>query len=691
MTLRTRRLTALAAAVAVAATVGVGASGNVPTTPAVADDVVGEGPVTPRPAVQAEARSDAATRTVTPSPSATGASAQRTAERQAPPVSRRTDRVLDEDLRGPAALRAIDGQVAEVAARNGISEQQLVDTLAEDDTAWVDTGGRVYFHEPMAATVTGPMTGAVNDTNVDTTQTFDLHSRPGATRSIVIDADGADVSGTAWNTRPTKPFPSGRVPGWDSDGMPGSFSRTEHAWIQEVWRQVSEAYAAFDVDVTTASSDDSVWNRSSTTDDTYGTRVVVTSSTTIRNLECSACVGTAFLGTFGQMSANTYQPAWVFADNKTMSPVVAAQTVTHEAGHTFGLSHDGDAASAYHTGSPLWGPIMGSGMQRAISHWSKGEYAGATQQEDDLAKIALKAPLAADDAGDTWQAARALPAAAVSQAAPAAAAYDVDGVISTREDKDVFKLDLSCTTTVTAKATGIGVQSALDLKLDLLDGAGGTLQSSSPDTTMPIATWAVAAAGMDAAVSRQLTPGTYYLSVDGVGDNGDTRAEQAAWSDYGSLGRYRLQATGCPTVGTTPTSSPTTTPTPSPTTTPSPSPTEPAAPVPTTPAPVVLTRPGTPTIGTASSGASGGIINATARWNAPTTTGGQALLGYRVKASRLDSYNRVVATYTSARVAPSARSIVYRLPRGRYTFVVLAENGIGASAWSAKSRIVTAR
>ncbi len=689
MTLRTRRLTALAAAAAVVATVGVGASGTVPSTPAVADGAAGERPVTQHDAVDDDPERDTAARTARPKPAVAAANVRR----DAPTVSRRTGPVLDEDLRGRAALRAIGGQAAEVAARNGISEQQLVETLREDDTAWVSGTGRVYFQEPMAASVNGPVAGAVSSGNVDTTRTFDLHSRPGATRSIVIDADGAHVSGTEWNLRSSKPLPVKTWPGWNSDGSDTMFTPTEHAWVQEVWRQVSESYAAFDVDVTTDTRDDGAWKRTSSADATYGTRVVITSDPAAAATLCGGtCVGQAYLSTFDRVDEPArYQPAFVFAHGGTMSPVVAAQTVTHETGHTLGLSHDGDAASAYHAGSPLWGPIMGSGMTRAISHWSKGEYAGATQQEDDLALIALKAPLVADEASDTWQSAQALPAAAVPPTVPAAAAYDVDGVISTRTDKDVFKMDLTCATTVTAKATGIGVQAALDLKLDLLDGAGSTLQSDSPDTTM--ATWALTAGGMDASVSRSLAPGTYYLSVDGVGDDGDTRAKQAAWNDYGSLGRYRLQATGCPTAGPTPTTSPTPTTTPTPSTAPSPSPTTtaPTTPAPTTPAPVVLTRPGTPTVGTASSGASGGTVSATARWTAPTVTGGQAILGYKVRAYKLDSRNRVIGTYTTGRTAANVRTLVYRLPRGRYAFVVLAENGVGASAWSAKSRIVTAR
>ena len=106
---------------------------------------------------------------------------------------------------------------------------------------------------------------------------------------------------------------------------------------------MSETYAAFDVDVTTDSSNDDTWKRTSSGDTTYGTRVVVTSDPAAAQQACaSACVGVAYLGTFGDVdSAARYQPAWVFASpvgGRAMSPVVAAQTVAHEAGHTFDLA-----------------------------------------------------------------------------------------------------------------------------------------------------------------------------------------------------------------------------------------------------------------------------------------------------------------------------------------------------------------
>lgn len=98
-----------------------------------------------------------------------------------------------------------------------------------------------------------------------------------------------------------------------------------------------------------------------------------------------------------------------------------------------------------------------------------------------------------------------------------------------------------------------------------------------------------------------------------------------------------------------------------------------------------------PRIGTASSGARGGIVTAVARWYAPLSNGGAAITRYRVVAQKLDSRNRVVRNYFSSYTKPTARAFSMRLPRGRYVFKVMAWNKVGASPWSKPSRIVTAR
>ena len=67
------------------------------------------------------------------------------------------------------------------------------------------------------------------------------------------------------------------------------------------------------------------------------------------------------------------------------------EAASHEAGHTFGLSHDGGSVSPnYYDGHGAWAPIMGRPIDpaRPVTQWSRGEYSGANNYEDDLAIIA---------------------------------------------------------------------------------------------------------------------------------------------------------------------------------------------------------------------------------------------------------------------------------------------------------------
>jgi hypothetical protein len=325
-----------------------------------------------------------------------------------------------------------------------------------------------------------------------------------------------------------------------------------------------------------------------------------------------------------------------------------------------------------------------------VSQFSRGEYAHANNKEDDLAIIASHglAPRT-DDHGSTLPEADQLGAKAL---------YDASGVIGTRTDTDVFAIDLPCTTTLSASATGIGAQTALDLSLEVLDANGAPVTVSSPVSgragSPPVSN------GMDAQVSVPNATGRYYLRVDGVG-NGNPAG--SGWSDYGSLGQYRLTGTGCdelppeptpePTTDPQPTTQPTTEPTP--TVTPTPTPTATPTPTPTpTPAPAprpVVKAPSIPRIGLASSGARGGRSTAVARWAPPLSLNGASITRYRVVALRLDSRHRVVRSYGSTYIRPTTRAMTWTLPRGYYVFKVMAWNKAGASHWSAASRIVVAR
>jgi hypothetical protein len=613
--------------------------------------------------------------------SATGASTpaadRPTADPTSPANNWRTTRVLPEKMSGRGAVKTLGPDLAAVAARNDVTGPRLKKLLLEDHSAWLSVEGQLFYQEdaPAEATTQSGLTAlAALAPAYPTAQTFTLHSRAGAARTVFLDFDGAMVVDTGWNTGDRAMANATHI-GYDSDGNPMTFTSTEHAFVQAVWREVAESYAPFDVDVTTQDPGPAGYTRSASSDATYGTHVVVTSSKVAKDEACGTCLGLAWVGSFDSVDPNgVYQPAWVFADSPQLTPTVIAQAATHETGHTLGLHHDGTTTTAYYAGTAAWGPIMGSSRTRAVSQFSIGEYAGANNTENDVAIIQSNGlPLRPDDHGSSTSTPDQL---------GVRASYDVRGVIGTRSDTDVFAISLPCTTSLKVSATGIGAQTALDLSLAVVDGAGRTVAVNSPSSTY--AGSPPVSSGMNAQVSVPSATGTYYLRVDGVGQG---NPGTTGWSDYGSLGQYRLTATGCSAATTsTPSSTPTSTPTTTPTTAPT---TSPATTTPTTSP--TTTRPAAPVIKVASSGTRGRPITALARWSAPARTGGAAVTKYRVRALRLDKRNHVVAKYGSAYLSPTARALTMRLPKGRYTFSVMAWNRVGASGWSRSSGIVRAR
>lgn len=432
---------------------------------------------------------------------------------------------LQSKTKGLQAIQALGNHLPEVAAHYRMTPERLSEILQNDKDAWLDRNGRLLFVDeglapPPQETTTVASTGTVAvAAPYALSDTFLLHSKPGSQRVIYLDFDGYVATGSAWNAGIINAAP------FDLDGVPSSFSTTEQERIQYIWQRVADDYAPFDVDVTTQEPTADALNRTSSTDQQYGMRSVIT-----RNNfgACTGCGGIAYVGVFDSYSSTNptyYQPAWTFFDALgSGNEKYVAESISHEVGHTLGLSHDGTATATYYagqgSGATGWAPIMGNSYYQPVTQWSKGEYPGANNFEDQIAVIQSNgALLKSDDFGSSIATAASLGGTASS----GVVTVNQSGLIERSTDLDYF----NC-----ASGAGLlqitvtpGVRSPnLAASIALLDAAGNVVASANP------------AGALAAAISVNVPAGVYFLKVDGVG-KGDL---VTGFSDYDSLGQYQL-------------------------------------------------------------------------------------------------------------------------------------------------------
>ena len=402
--------------------------------------------------------------------------------------------------------------------------------------------------------------------------TFFLHSRPTAKKTIYLDFDGFTARGTSWNTRNN--ITTIVSPAWDPAGNGPAFTNNELMEIQGAWQRVAADFAAFDVNVTTEDPGEANLVNTGGADDRWGIRVV----NTLVDFSNSGAGGFAYIGSFRwgyERSGATDTPAYVF--NRTGMNVAAA--VTHEVGHSLGLSHDGTNSAnplqqnaeyydGHGTGENSWGPIMGSGYYRNVTTWDNGTYIGTSNGAasanygtgpTDLATITQASNgfgFVPDADGSTSFLATTLVGTSIpggKQSISKLATIEQPG------DFDFFKFQ-----------TGTGV---VDITIDpyvndlwTSDGRGGYVNSIEPSfldgtrwnenqgSNLDVEATLYDDAGVVIAVSNpaglrasfsnlSLRIGTYYIRVDGVGF-GDPRANPpTGYSDYGSLGQYLISGT----------------------------------------------------------------------------------------------------------------------------------------------------
>lgn len=347
----------------------------------------------------------------------------------------------------------------------------------------------------------------------DPAEAFSLSSNAGANHVIYLDFTGHTTVETIWNTPARDKI---ETLAFDEDGDPFSFNETERRMIHEIWQRVAEDFIPFDVNITTQDPGVANLMKTGSGDTKWGVRVVIGGNGAWH----SRGGGIAFVSTFDSRDDT---PAFVFSENLGSSAKTIGEAVSHEAGHTLGLNHDGQGNNNYFTGfgsgATGWSPIMGESYDRELTQWSSGQYGGASNLQDDLAIITGDNGFdyRKDDHGDSF-----------SGASPLRLADEIalieSGIIEQNTDVDVFRLTLGDGYLhLNIDPAAIGAN--LDVLASLYDSEGTIIAVSNPRDAI------------HASFDIALEAGTYYLSVDGIG-RGDPSS--GGYSDYASLGQYSI-------------------------------------------------------------------------------------------------------------------------------------------------------
>ena len=443
---------------------------------------------------------------------------------------------------GAAAISALGSSFPGVAAFYGKTAVQLRQLLLRDRTLRIGKTGRLYRKSPPAtpvaisrasasrAQVNAPVAGKsvspanmpwAGNTAAPLAQTFKLHSNPGADKTIYLNFVGETLTSASALVTDNE-LSSITVPPYSTDADPG-FSDEELRTIQEIWQRVAEDYSPFAVDVTTEPVAQDRITRSGSTDLNYGTEVLFAPLLPEWNCICS---GVGYQKSFFDVG-DSFKPAVVFHQAGRIGAHLLADAASQQLGLAMNLDPDGIAGGEYggQGDSPVngWVPIMADQLSgRPLSQFSKGEYNGATNRQDDFKVITdLGLPLRPDEAGGTIATAKELPLQSTSGRSSLA----FDGIITSATDTDVFYIRAGMGL-LDVRVDPAAVGANADLVLTLRDPAGNVLQSSNPSQNL------------SAAVSRQITtPGLYYLEVSSTGE-GDPAV--TGYSSYGSVGAYAL-------------------------------------------------------------------------------------------------------------------------------------------------------
>ena len=384
----------------------------------------------------------------------------------------------------------------------GIAAWQVRPTVAGDGAQLVrttvhDVICRSYAAAPANIPAAHPLDDPIPPAENGIIQ---LQSLPGAEAVVYLDFDGESRDFEVWG--PIDAAPSG----------------ASNQQIFEIWQGVCEDFQPFNLNITTMRSvfEDAAPNRRM--------HVIVTPTD-------DASPGAGGVAIIGSFNTQGDVVCWAFQTTGKN----AVEVISHEVGHTLGLSHDGRVSpfEEYYAGHFDWAPIMGIGYDKPVTHWSKGEYPNANNIQDDLLIISStnnSVAYRADDHGSNSSTAGWLD---ITEDGDAYA----EGIIERNTDRDSFRFsttggNLSIQVNPVPAIGGGSVPVAnLDIKAELLQVTSSLtsiIATSSPGSSL--------AAYFNIS---SLPAGDYLVRVSGSGKNNLI----TGYSNYASLGSYTITGT----------------------------------------------------------------------------------------------------------------------------------------------------
>lgn len=327
-----------------------------------------------------------------------------------------------------------------------------------------------------------------------------LNSYPSAAATLFLDFDGHYVQVAGWN---------------NGNAFYCQPPAVTNAQIEEMFNRVAEDYRPFNINITTDST------KFIAAPLTQRMRIVVTPSSSWYPANVG---GVSYVGSF-TWGNNT--PGFVFSDKLGNNAKYLAECITHESGHTVGLSHQSkydancNLLEQYHVGTgsgeTSWAPVMGNSYYRNMTGWNDGPTPfGCANTQDNLTIITNSNGFGyrTDDYSD-------LPNA--SAFSLGSSSFSANGVIATNGDKDAFKYVLTQNSNLHLEANpfslGANNGANLDVAIDLYK-EGTLIRSYNPESSLSVA------------FDTTLNAGTYYLVVSGSGNENT--------NNYGSLGSYSI-------------------------------------------------------------------------------------------------------------------------------------------------------